>query len=57
MLPSHYSRHPYPLIFTNVIDLINTYDSNAAWKEDVTTVKKYSKPGADAHSNNASSFS
>ena len=45
MLPSHYSRHPYPLIFTNVVDLINIQDSEAAWKEAVTTVKKYSEPG------------
>ena len=45
MLPSHYSRHPYPLIFTNVVDLINIQDSEAAWKEGVTTVEKYSKPG------------
>ena len=45
MLPSQYSRHPYPLIFTNVVDLINIQDSEAAWKEAVTTVKKYSEPG------------
>ena len=45
MLPSHYSRHPYPLIFTNVVDLINIQDSEAAWKEGVTTVKKYSELG------------
>ena len=52
MLLSHYSRHPYPLIFTNVVDLITIQDSEAAWKEDVTTVKKYSKPGVGAQGNN-----
>ena len=52
MLPSHYSRHPYPLIFTNVVDLINIQDSEAAWKEGVTTFEKYSKPGAGAQGNN-----
>ena len=52
MLPSHYSRHPYPIIFINVVDLINIQDSEAAWKEGVTTVKKYSKPEAGAQGNN-----
>ena len=45
MLLSHYSRHPYPLIFINVVDLINIQDSEATWKEGVTTVKKYSELG------------
>ena len=41
MLPSHYFRHLYPLIFTNVIELINFQDSDAVWKEGITIVKEH----------------